>query len=549
MMTHDSNHAGDRDGIPDDIDPSSAFAAGAQQPIYGPTIERDALGRRVIQITTNESHVVAQVIAALAERGAGIYTRGGLLVHVVCDEHKGGLRIARAVDAHVREVLTDCAAFAYYSRKTKDWVPAHPPEWVVKELVARDQWPELRQLDGIAEHPVFRADGTLLNQPGYDAATRLYLASTAEMLPVPEHPSLADALLALGQLEEVIEDFPFGRPEHKSAALAAVLTPFVRHMHCENVPLFLVDSNVRGSGKGLLADAVTAIATGRPLARTCYPADNEEIRKMVLAKALSGAAFTLLDNVARPLGGEALDPALTATHWGGRLLGVTKEVSLPLRTTWFATGNNVQLTGDMARRCLHVRLESPLEVPEERKDLMHDPLLPWVLQERPRLMRAACTILRAYFTAIGPNRSIPTWGSFTEWSNVVRGCLVWLGLTDPFDGREGLMEEADTERSALAKFLAALAVYAPYPLGWSAKQVLDRAMPHRVTGQGGDDELLESINDLCSDLPPGAGINTRTLGTKLRKVKGRTVEGMRLEAAGGATQSKKSNKWCVRTVP
>ncbi len=47
-------------------------------------------------------------------------------------------------------------------------------------------------------------------------------------------------------------------------------------------------------------------------------------------------------------------------------------------------------------------------------------------------MSAALTILRAYHVAGRPDQKLPSWGSFTVWSELIRGALVWTGLADPF---------------------------------------------------------------------------------------------------------------------
>ena len=51
---------------------------------------------------------------------------------------------------------------------------------------------------------------------------------------------------------------------------------FRRYSYYGPTPLFLIDANVRGSGKGLLADCAITIATGREPARTTAPKSDEE---------------------------------------------------------------------------------------------------------------------------------------------------------------------------------------------------------------------------------------------------------------------------------
>ncbi|MFO0655385.1 MAG: hypothetical protein U0787_09930 [Polyangia bacterium] len=37
------------------------------------------------------------------------------------------------------------------------------------------------------------------------------------------------------------------------------------------------------------------------------------------------------------------------------------------------------------------------------------------------------------------------WGGFEEWSSLIRNCLVWCGLADPYEAHEGLVKEADAD--------------------------------------------------------------------------------------------------------
>ena len=127
---------------------------------------------------------------------------------------------------------------------------------------------------------------------------------------------------------------------------------------------------------------------------------------------------------------------------------------MPLYATWYATGNNVILVGDTARRVVHIRLESPEENPEERADFHHPDLLAWVRQERPRLTAAAVTILAGYCAAGRPDMRLTPWGSFEAWSALVRQAVVWIGLPDPGSTRTELTSQADREAVALRQLIA-----------------------------------------------------------------------------------------------
>src|SRR5207247_1626873 len=109
-----------------------------------------------------------------------------------------------------------------------------------------------------------RPDGTVLQEPGYDSRTGLFYEPVGPRIFVPTSPTLEDALEARDVLLEVVADFPFAKPAHRAAWLALLLTPLARHVFSGPTPSFLIDANVRASGKSLLADVVSWIVSGRP---------------------------------------------------------------------------------------------------------------------------------------------------------------------------------------------------------------------------------------------------------------------------------------------
>jgi len=171
--------------------------------------------------------------------------------------------------------------------------------------------------------------------------------------------------------------------------------------------------------------------------------------------ALAGDPVVLIDNINRPLGSPALDSALTAGVIGGRLLGGNVKQDVPLTAVFLATGNNLRFKGDLVRRVVPIALDSTWERPEERTGFVHEPLEPWVHQERGRLVIAALTILAAYTEAGRPKQAIAQYGSFEQWSDLIRSALVWGGEVDPCEGRKTLAAQSDSAYAALATLLDA----------------------------------------------------------------------------------------------
>jgi hypothetical protein len=148
------------------------------------------------------------------------------------------------------------------------------------KIARRKMWPGMRNLEGIVESPVLRPDGSILDQPGYDNATGLLYQPNATYPSIGDNPTKEDAIAAAIKLIDVVCDFPFKSEAHRSAWLAALLTPLARYAYAGPSPLFLMDANVRSSGKTLLADIVGEIVGGHGMARTPQAVDeSEEIKR------------------------------------------------------------------------------------------------------------------------------------------------------------------------------------------------------------------------------------------------------------------------------
>src|SRR5262249_35769286 len=219
-------------------------------------------------------------------------------------------------------------------------------------------------------------DGSVLATPGYDPATGLLVCPDADYPPVPEEPTHEQAVEAAQSLLDLVSEFPWASSAHQAAWLAALLTPLARPAIMGCSPLMLLDANTPGSGKSLLCDVIATLATGRDMPRCTLESDDTEMRKRITAAVLAGDRLVMLDNVVEPLGGASLDAALTGSTWRDRILGVSAMTpELPLSLTFFATGNNIMLGGDIIRRILPMRLDCAEERPEERGGWTYPDLL------------------------------------------------------------------------------------------------------------------------------------------------------------------------------
>ena len=509
-------------------------------------------GRPAIVITTEEHHVIDQAIAALAAEVC-VYQRGNALVTVLRDPSrgqrekihrpKGSPRIVPLPGPRLRELLTKTALWARERRDREgdvELVPAHPPDWAVNGVAARGSWPEIRPIEAIIEAPALRPDGTLLDVPGWDRVMELLYEPNAEFPPIPDRPDQDDAERAARQLLDLVGDFPFKGEEHRAAWLAALLTPLARFAIDGPCPLFLFDANTPGVGKSKLTDVIAIVATGREMPRTAYPDNDEEMRKRITATALAGDRLMLIDNIAMTFGGGSLDAALTAATWRDRKLGALEMTAdLPLFTIWYATGNNVEMKGDVIRRVVPCRLESPEERPEERTDFtIQGDLLRHVRAHRGRLVAAALTILRAHALAGRPTMGLKPMGSFESWSEVIRAAVSWAFGVDPCATREEL-RASDPAALLRAALIQGWSELPGADKGLTASEVL-KTLKDDAAGRYATlrDCLMEFSR--TDDLP-----SPKTVGKRLQALEGRVIDGRTFRSS---SDRNKVNFWKVEKV-
>jgi putative DNA primase/helicase len=507
----------------------SGLAAGGRQPRRTPesaTTSTPHAAQVEIQISANAPTVVdaaEQALASLTTRV--VYQRGGILVRIIKDTQPqyewlrrppGAPVITPISDAHLLELMAESAKWVKWKVSSQEWAHALPPKWAVQSLAARGTW-MFPHLELIVDAPVLRPNGTVLDQPGYDPATRSYFdPGFCHFLPVASQPGSEDVNQALRDLLEPLVDFPFVTCSDKAVVLAAILTVLARPAIAGPCPMFAFRATAPGSGKSLLADIVALITTGRPAARMSPPRDSEESRKRILAIALEGSPIVLIDNVEGSIGSETMAAALTSESWTDRVLGISKNVTVPLRAVWICTGNNVGFRGDLGRRVLVSDLDPGVENPEDRTGFMFEDLKDHVLRNRARYAHAALSILRGYVAAGRPRHGKPEKGSYELWDRLIRGAVVWAAKEDPIATTERVRREADLDVQALRQ-----ALFAWHAVFGSAPTTTAMAAEKART----DDDLRAGL--LAMGGGDGDRIDTRKLGGAISKRAGRVVGGLR----------------------
>ena len=134
-------------------------------------------------------------------------------------------RISARAENSLREDLSSAACFEKFDARVNDFVIVDPPMSIVRTLLARRGRLRFPSLTGVVNVPMMRADGSILDAPGYDAATGLLFDPLGITFPpIPNRPTRNDAEKALVRLNDVIKDFPFVEQMHRSVALSAIST-------------------------------------------------------------------------------------------------------------------------------------------------------------------------------------------------------------------------------------------------------------------------------------------------------------------------------------
>jgi hypothetical protein len=433
----------------------------------------------------DEQRVNDQIINALG-RSPNLFQRSGSLVSIA-DTHIQQLNAVNLCET----ISSVCSLVTVNASGQQN--PVRIPQRVGQQIVGRGAWYGIPQLRGIVTTPVFTRAG-LLQTPGYDPASGVYLKPTIEVPKVPESPSRSDAAAALARLKELVIDFPFLSPAHRSNWLAAMLTLVARHAIDGPVPLFLIDGNQAGIGKSLLVNLASTIAYGQASNNGPLSDDNEEVGKLLLSISMQGYGAYCFDNLKNgaDFGCAALDAVLTGRSVSGRILGQSKVADAEIDTVFFATGNRVGISkeSDSFRRVAIISLQSKAEDPKSRTNFRFgcdSQLLAYALEHRGSLLRDCLTVLQAASKHEMP--IVKGWGSYSAFSDLIRRPLVWLGEPDPIESREDVLINSEDEEE-LSCVIGAIAHLAGVGTKLSVGELYSLLRAAADSMNGGEESLL-----------------------------------------------------------
>lgn len=332
-----------------------------------------------------------------------------------------------------------------------------PLEAARRAVDAPEAMAMLRALRGITLTPMVRADGTVLDRPGYDAASGyLYLPDAGLKIKNLEvAPTREDVREAVALLDEMTAGFPWQSQDDRANYYGLLLTPLLRLLTPPTYKLFGITAHQPGSGKTMLADLVRTIHGG--VFRTEFPLEEYDIRQMVTAiLATTSAPVVHVDNVKGVLKSSVLAGYLTSDgDIQERELGKSSNLTFRNDRTWVVTGNNLSLGGDLVRRVVVIDIDPNMANPETRSFAIND-LKGWVADHRGELLAALITMIR-YWVGQGSHplkRSQSD--SYARWEGVVAGVLAAAGVPGAFDSASGQRAAAGGDDDGLADILSRL---------------------------------------------------------------------------------------------
>ena len=284
----------------------------------------------------------------------GMYRRGAIPVTI--DPETGAIE---DMDAQRFRTYAERELVAYVTRNTAHGTLRQPATMTVDEArgcmnsdAFRYPLRKLHRVNSV-RLPVMRADGRIELLPrGYDRASQIFTMKDGL-----EYDLTWDMERARRFLDDLLGEFPFSDERSRAAHITAMVAMFgasLQPIEAKRLN-FVYRANQPRAGKGLLA-ATAIVGPCGPLCIQAIPDSREEFKKILDTEALNGSPYIFFDKVAKRLDNRTLNAFLTASVWTGRLFNSQKKFQVAQTSTVFLTGNNIELSLDLAGRCLLIDL-------------------------------------------------------------------------------------------------------------------------------------------------------------------------------------------------
>lgn len=493
---------------------------------HGGTAYRLVRGlRHIVHAAGHTRATTDETLGFLRESGE-MYDRGSEMVFA--DDH--GLHLAKGPALAFALARSIQYVKHVFRGRGKDRAMAvediDPPLEVVRQVEALRGYRNLQRIRAAVNAPLMLRDSRLLQEPGHDARSELYVSEDCAQVQLPERVSEAMAMAALENLWHPFREFKVASKLDRGVLLAAIMTAIERPA-VALAPAFGLDAPAQGSGKTYLAQCLGALASGEVPAAAPPVTDEQEIRKRLLATASEAPAVILWDNLVGMLHSPSLAAFLTSGTIKDRVLGESREASAETRSLFLLTGNNLELAGDLPRRVLVCRLDTGRENPTE-EPYSGNPR-GYILAHRAELVQAGLVLLRG-FRQSGWTTGTTT-ASFEDWDSLVRQCVAWVAtmtderFDDPAKGLKAGIAN-DPEREELGELLQGLVEALDSPgLEVNKAGGFTAAAVHKAVADHPGLKLRGVLTDMCA-----RGLSAKSIGRVLAHHKDRPIGSRRLKA-------------------
>jgi hypothetical protein len=294
-------------------------------------------------------------------------------------------------------------------------------------------------------------------------------------------------------------------------------------------PAFGIDAPMQGSGKTLLAETIGMLAAGSPVSAvpTHGKTNEDEFRKRLFSVLLNGDKVCLFDNLVGIFDSASFAAALTGEYFEDRILGKSKTAKMLVKTLFLLTGNNMNITGDMCRRVLRIRLAPKNDKLTQRK-YDFDPVVK-IASMRFEIISDVLSLIN-HWKHCGSPRASGSLTSYNDWDTLVRQPLAYFATEYPQLALHDVLsvsvvQQADsTDKEALIALLIALAkrfeVNGRFKAG-DAMTVL----------KSGDEALQDAV---YAFIDKSKLQSSQHLGNMLKQHVDRNVEGLVLRSKHGS---------------
>jgi hypothetical protein len=332
--------------------------------------------------------------------------------------------------------------------------------------------------------PVKRADGKIELLPwGYDSESSTFTVKSG--IDYPLDVPLAEAREIW---RDILSEFPLndrkpnGQSRNEAALLALALSfyaPALLSLTSRRLNA-MISSNSVGSGKTLLGQMMIIPVYGNCDVQP-VPESDENFRKILDTEALAGSSYVFFDDIEGFFKNRILNSFLTAPTWSGRRMHSLSRFTVPKISQVILTGNNLEVSQDVTRRFLHVKMIVDESNPQDRNinRVIDDA---WLTRPANRriLLGALWAMVREWDGAGRPKAPTEIRG-YEEWCRVYASIVAFAGFGDalePLSAEESGNSELADMIALISGLLDDTEFLEETSAGWSVdwQQIVDKAV-------------------------------------------------------------------------